>query len=247
MLTDSPWSPADIHKLLLASDFEVSGINRGHSQYGLGVPLIAVRETDDKKGERPPQERFYPPEMTFALTAILVPNSRLSEANVDVNQARECTLWLYDPVRDRVHGFKNNNIPLQIDLTTPLAYMWSRTDLDRYRWTGLLRPEQALERANLMLIRPYEPGKIPVVMVHGLISTPLAWILMLNELLRDPNGSEQISIFALHVPDGRPDPIVRGGGLRETLAQSKMMYDPDGGVIRHSIRWSCWVTAWAGY
>ena len=88
VLKNSPWSPADIHKLLLASDFEVSGINRDHSQYGLGVPLIAVRETDDKKGERPPHERFYPPEMAFPLTAILVPNSRLSEANVDVNGAR---------------------------------------------------------------------------------------------------------------------------------------------------------------
>ena len=103
VLKDSPWSPADIHKLLLASDFEVSGINRDLSQYGLGVPLIAVRETDNKKGERPPQERFYPAEMAFPLTAFLVPNSRLSDANVDVNEARECTLWLYDPVRDRVH------------------------------------------------------------------------------------------------------------------------------------------------
>ena len=85
VLKNSRWSPADIHKLPLASDFGVSGINRDHSQYGLGVPFIAVGETDDKKGERPPHERFYPPEMAFPLTAILVPNSRLSEANVDVN------------------------------------------------------------------------------------------------------------------------------------------------------------------
>ena len=99
VLKDSPWGPTDIHKLLLASDFEVSGINRDLSQYGLGVPLIAVRETENKKGERPPQERFYPAEMAFPLTAFLVPNSRLNDANVNVNEARECTLWLYDPVR----------------------------------------------------------------------------------------------------------------------------------------------------
>ena len=36
------------------------------------------------------------------------------------------------------------------------------------------------------MLRPYEPGKIPVVMVHGLASTPLAWIPMLNELLGNP-------------------------------------------------------------
>ena len=31
--------------------------------------------------------------------------------------------------------------PPEADYTTPLAYMWSRTDLDRYRWAGLLLGE----------------------------------------------------------------------------------------------------------
>ena len=118
-------------------------------------------------------------------------------------------------------------LALEIDLTTPLAYMWSRTDLDRYRWTGLLRPEQALERANLLLIRPYEPGKIPVVMVHGLISTPLAWIPMLNELLRDPVIQSKYQFMLYMYPTGVPIPIA-AAGLRESLVQAKMMYDPDG-------------------
>jgi hypothetical protein len=62
----------------------------------------------------------------------------------------------------------------------------SNEDLrDRYLVTGLFRPGEAAGRAGLMLLRPYEPDKIPVVMVHGLISSPLAWIPMLNELLRD--------------------------------------------------------------
>ena len=41
----SPWTGSDVTKILLASDFEVSGLNRDFNQYGLGVPLIAVRET----------------------------------------------------------------------------------------------------------------------------------------------------------------------------------------------------------
>jgi hypothetical protein len=227
VLKDSPWSSADVHKLLLASDFEVTGINRDLSQYGLGVPLIAVRETDTKQGERPPAERFYPAEMAFPLTAFLVPNRRLRDANLNINEARECTLWLFDPVRTRTVGNKLNVLALEIDLTTPLAYMWSRTDLDRYRWTGLLRPEEALERANLLLIRPYEPNKIPVVMVHGLISTPLAWIPMLNELLRDPVIQSQYQFMLYMYPTGVPIPIA-AAGLRESLVQAKMMYDPDG-------------------
>jgi pimeloyl-ACP methyl ester carboxylesterase len=226
-LRDSPWNLADVHKLMLASDFEVSGINRDLSQYGLGVPLIAVRETKENKGERAPLERFYPVEMAFPLTAILAPNSRLKDSKADLNLGRECTLWLLDPIQQRAVGEKPNLVPLEIDLTTPLAYMWSRTDLDRYRWTGLLHPEQALERANLMLIRPYEPGKIPVVMVHGLISTPLAWIPMLNELLRDPVIQNKYQFLLYMYPTGVPIPIA-AAGLRDSLLQAKAMYDPDG-------------------
>ena len=189
--------------------------------------MIAVRDTGNHKGERAPQERFYPTEMAFPLTAFLVPNSRINDPNVNIADARECTLWLFDPVVDRFVGNKPNVLALEIDLTTPLAYMWSRTDLDRYRWTGLLRPEQALERANLLLIRPYEPGKIPVVMVHGLISTPLAWIPMLNELLRDPVIQSKYQFMLYMYPTGVPIPIA-AAGLRESLAQAKAMYDPDG-------------------
>ena len=96
--------------------------------------------------------------------------------------------------------------------------MWSRTDLDRYRWTGLLRPEHALERANLLLIRPYEPDKIPVVMVHGLISTPLAWIPMLNELLRNPKIQEHYQFLLYMYPTGVPIPIAAASLARIAAA-----------------------------
>jgi pimeloyl-ACP methyl ester carboxylesterase len=227
VLEKSPWTGSDVTKLLLASDFEVSGLNRDFNQYGLGVPLIGVRETPPKAEDRTPQEQFYPAEMAFPLTAFLVPNSRLQDPNVDVEKARVCTLLLLDPVQIRSYGPNDNKLAIETDLTTPLAYMWSRTDLDRYRWSGLLRPEKALERANLMLIRPYEPGKIPVVMVHGLISTPLAWIPMLNELQRNPVIQQHYQFFLYMYPTGVPIPIA-AASLRRSLIQSKQLYDPNG-------------------
>ena len=110
VLRDSPWSPTDVHKILLASDFEVSGINRDLSQYGLGVPLIAVRETENKKGERPPQERFYPDGDGLSLDG--VPGAELAAATTPMStssEARECTLWLIDPDSEsRTVGEKPN-------------------------------------------------------------------------------------------------------------------------------------------
>jgi pimeloyl-ACP methyl ester carboxylesterase len=220
-LRDSPWTINDLDKILLASDFEVNGLPTQSYQFGLGVPLIGVRLAGESgKGA----ERFYPPEIAFPLTAYLVPTSRLRDPNKDPGKPRECTLQLIDPVRVRSVG---PHIPVESDLTTPLGYMWSRTDLNRFRWTGLLHPGEVLGRANLMLLRPYEPGKIPVVMVHGLISSPLAWIPMLNELLRDPTIQQRYQFFLYMYPTGVSIPIA-AAMLRDVLREAERMYNPDG-------------------
>ena len=213
-LKDSPWAADDVDQVILASAFEVSGLPTMNYQYGLGVPLIAVRRSD-KNAEG--AERFYPPEMAFPLTAFITPPSRLREP-VKGEEARELTLELLDPLRTRTVGV--SPMPIESDLTTPLAYMWSRSDLNRFRWTGLLRPGSAAGRAGLLLIRPYEPDKIPVVMVHGLASTPLAWVAMVNDLLLDPRIQERYQFMLYMYPTGIPFPIA-AAGLRDTLGQAR--------------------------
>jgi pimeloyl-ACP methyl ester carboxylesterase len=228
-LEKSPWKAADIDELYLASDFEVSGLANRTYKYGLGVPLIAVRHTDHPgKGE----DRFYPPEMAFPLTALLWPNSRLRNSAIDPKTPRECTLALVDSlnyrwVTYRMASDQENRLAIESDLTTPLAYMWSHTDLNRYRWAGLLRPGEVAERAGLMLLRPYEPGKIPVVMVHGLISSPLAWIPMINELLNDTEIQKNYQFFLYLYPTGVPLPIA-AAGLREALQDAERTFNPGG-------------------
>jgi pimeloyl-ACP methyl ester carboxylesterase len=211
-LRESPWALEDVDQIILASAFEVTGLPTINYQYGLGVPLIAVRRSD-KSTEG--AERFYPPEMAFPLTAFVTPPSKLREpARGDEN--RELTLELVDPLKTRTVGLPK--MPIESDLTTPLAYMWSRSDLNRSRWTGLLRPGKA-DRAGLMLIRPYEPGKIPVVMVHGLASSPLAWVAMVNDLLLDPRIQENFQFMLYMYPTGIPFPIA-AAGLRDTMQQA---------------------------
>jgi hypothetical protein len=220
-LRDSPWKDEDVDKLILSSDLEVTGLENRSYQPGLGVPLIGVRVAEQPgKGE----ERFYPPEMAFPLTAFLVPNSRLRTTNPDA--PRECSLMLFDPVRTPTVGPPGLALLVEADLTTPLAYMWSKTDLNHYRWTGLIHPGEALGRANLILLRPYEPDKIPVVMVHGLISSPLAWIPMLNELLRDPTIQKRYQFLLYMYPTGVPIPIA-AAGLRDSLNEARRMYNAD--------------------
>jgi pimeloyl-ACP methyl ester carboxylesterase len=219
-LANTSWDSKDVDELVLSSDYEVTGLDSRSRQYGLGVPLIAVRRTEHSgRGE----DEFFPPEMAFPLTAFVRPNSRLRDSDTD---SRDCTLVLHDPVRTHAIGTGRDAVPLEADFTTPLAFMWSKTDLEKYRWTGLLRPGTPPDRATLMLLRPYEKDKIPVVMVHGLWSTPLAWIPMLNELLRDDRIRDRYQFLLYLYPTGVQVPIA-SAGLRDSLYRAQRSFDPD--------------------
>ena len=224
VLPNSPWAASDVDELIMASAFDVTGLPSHNYQYGLGVPLIAVRRSDQQAEG---VERFYPPEMAFPLTAFVTPPSKIRGPVLAAGAPLpELVVELIDPLRTRTVG--EPPMPTESDLTTPLAYMWSRSDLARFRWTGLLRPGPNAGRAGLMLIRPYEPGKIPVVMVHGLASSPLAWVAMVNDLLRDPRVQQKYQFMLYMYPTGIPVPIA-AAGLRETLGVAGQTFRlPDG-------------------
>lgn len=216
----SPWKGGDVDELLLASDFELTGLESRSREFGIGVPLIGVRRSA-QAGKGP--DKYYPPETAFPLTAVLLPDQRIRD--LKEGEARRCTIDLVDPIQNRAVG--PEAVPLEADVTMPLAYMWSRTDLSRFRWTGLLRPGEAAGRAGLMLLRPYDPDKIPVVMVHGLASSPLAWIPMLNEMLRDPKISTRYQLLLYVYPTGVPVPIA-ASGLRDALLDAQRSFDIEG-------------------
>ncbi|CAN5617014.1 alpha/beta hydrolase [soil metagenome] len=219
-LPASPWKPEDVDELIIASDYEVSGLATRTHRYGLGVPLIAVRRADQHQDG---SGQFYSSQTAFPLTALLRPYSKLGEVPESGPAPRAVTLDLVDSVKYQSY----QDLVLESDLSVPLAYMFSMTDLKRVGLTGMLRPDRTAERSGLMLLRPYEPDKIPVVMVHGLMSSPLAWIPMLNELQRDPAIISQYQFLLYLYPTGMAVPLA-ATGLREDLYLLQQQYDPEG-------------------
>ena len=54
------------------------------------------------------------------------------------------------------------------------------------------------------MLEPYQPGKIPVVLVHGLLSSPLTWTPLFNDLRADPELRERFQFWFYFYPTGNP-------------------------------------------
>jgi pimeloyl-ACP methyl ester carboxylesterase len=78
---------------------------------------------------------------------------------------------------------------------------------------------------GLGLIHPYTPGKIPVVLIHGLNASPLSWAPMVAGLEADPVVRDGCQIWTFGYASG--DPILYSASLlRQALLDARRQLDP---------------------
>ena len=124
-------------------------------------------------------------------------------------------LELYDPLVSSDIMLGGRRVPLETDLSTPLAYLLNDPRLEIAATIGLLHPDQSQKTRGLYMLEPYEPGKIPVLMVHGLWSSPLTWMEMFNDLRSNPEIRQNYQFWFYEYPSGR---AILGQALRNCAA-----------------------------
>lgn len=225
------WQAADFAELKFASDYEVQGLKNQYQSYGLGVPLIAIRARQDSND---PAEKFMPPLLSFPITAFL---RVLPDEQIQATSSRRrhvALLELYDPLVSGDIDIGSRRVPLETDLSTPLAYFLNdpqlnlddpTINLEAIATEGLLRPDKTQAETGLYMLQPYEPGKIPVLMVHGLWSSPITWMEMFNDLRGDPSIRSRYQFWFYLYPTGQPF-WQSAAKLRDDLAHARAVLDP---------------------
>lgn len=235
-ICDRRWCPEDFGTFDFVSDYRLTGLRNHHVNYGLGVPMIAVRRT--YAGE-PPAAEYYPPDLSFPVTIFLRPELNPPELEpqqvTDTGQPHyQGQLELYDPVATSDIQVGSALVPLQADLTTPLATFLSNPALGTsLATTGLLRPEKLLTLQpglnkplmGLYMVQPYEPNKIPVIMIHGWWSSPMTWMQMFNDLRADPEIRRRYQFWFYLYPTGQPF-WVSAAKFRRHLRELRQTVDP---------------------
>lgn len=202
------WSPEDVNEIVLVGDYSTKELTTVRCDCGLGVPLVIIRK-------RCHDELLYYRETPFAATAIVRPSP--SGAGDDFR------LELYDPLR--VEGIADccGSIAIRRDLAAPLLH-GRQFDRDP-GMAGFLTPGATQRDSGLKLIEPYQPGKIPVVFIHGLLSDPATWVAMASELRYRPEFIDRYQLWVFQYPTGQPF-LGSAADLREQLATIRSEIDP---------------------
>jgi pimeloyl-ACP methyl ester carboxylesterase len=116
-------------------------------------------------------------------------------------------------------------VQLAADFTTPSLVQFSQSGLQALEYEGLLLPELVQKKASIYLNEPYRPGKIPVLFVHGLWSSPRTWTDMNNQLLADPEIRRNYQFFFALYPTGEPV-LDSAMIIREKIRKLRDTFDP---------------------
>jgi hypothetical protein len=215
--------PARFASVVVADDVCVSGMRHEYRACGLGVPVVGSRCV----GRAHPtevDEQFFPHRLRVAATVLAVPGGGLAGG---AYRLAPLGLASYDPFRFGSARVGARTFPLAANRTTQLAFQASQNRLAAQAVVGVITSEFGPEiEPGLYMLRPYAPGKIPVVFVHGLSSSPVAFVQAINDFQNDPVISARYQIWMFVYPTGRP--IVRSAlRLREALGRAEAAYGAD--------------------
>ena len=187
-------------QMKFVSDFRIQKLLRHHRTYGLGVPMIGIQ---GEQGTVPAIQQYYPPGMTKPLTAFMrvIDRENLQTGTL----TKHCILEFHNTVDKSKLVINQTSVPLQTDTSIPLAFLLDQPSLRRSRdaaTTSLLNPTEA--GSGLFMMEPYDPNKIPVIMVHGFWSSPMIWMNMVNDLRSFPEIRQNYQFWFYQYPTSQP-------------------------------------------
>jgi pimeloyl-ACP methyl ester carboxylesterase len=207
-----PW-PLDIaQEFLLADQFRVRGVSVRNREAGVGAPLITVGKLDP--GLR--MHRTLPATVFFRLQGAL--------AQVAAGKGSG-SLELYPGYGKDTVSVDDRTIPLERDLTVAAAYTLNQSFVWKVERLQFFSPSAGL-KSQLLLAEPYQPGRIPLVFVHGTFSSPVWWAEMANALRADPVLRQRYQVWQFLYSSSKPL-VLSATELRDALTEQVQKLDPD--------------------
>jgi pimeloyl-ACP methyl ester carboxylesterase len=221
---EGTWAPGYFDFLLTPSQVHEKVTHDEARINDSGGVLVGVYKPAD------PMKYFLP------LVGVAVPVTATLDFTPSVSipgRMRDATLTLYDPTRRETVRIDGNQRTLAADFGAPLAYYPESGSLGLM---AMFRPANYENRAGLYMLEPYDPERIPVVLIRGLMSIPQMWLPTISAIESDPElrGRYQFWVFAY--PTG--DPITLSAlKLRESLARVYQLYPKtkDMVLVSHSM------------
>ena len=223
-LQPAPGSPQEVSPLVLdrirlAGDIHVAR-SKDVEEAGIGVPIVGEVAYSAKLAEKYPLMPLNGRHLT--LTALL----EFDPASKEPGVPRQAKLRFINPLRQSTTKIAERTVALAANYSAAKKLALDDGFLRGFSIIGALFPEKTVADSKLYRLELYDPNRIPVTFVHGLLSDPHIWYGTINAIYADPVLRANYQPWYFLYPTGMGVPTT-SRRLRESLRDAREKLDPD--------------------
>jgi len=218
------WSGYRLTRFVSVAELKVRGMRNRYRQAGIGAPLAAEIAPDGTAPATDAARKRIPPRAKVAVTAFV----RFDDVVNGIADGRlRGRLELYPADKATTVEIDGHAVPLELDPTATLAYGLEGAPVWATELGSFLTADFRLNRESLFMMRPYRPGRVPVVLIHGTASSPARWGEMYNELSNDAVLRDKVQFWVFTYSTSNPI-LQSAAELRQSLSDIVKEVDPEG-------------------
>lgn len=210
------------NELVAASSLTFEGLRNQYRRDGLGAELVAVFANSVVKREdenKPWSETPFP-----SITVMLrFPGNSIES----VLAGKRVELQGFDPHRNVSVDVRGIRVPLAANFTSGHGLWLARSGFAQESLLSLIGRSETLENPRIYLMQPFDPNRRVILMLHGLASSPEAWVNVANEVLGDEELRQNFQIWQVYYPTNLPLPF-NNRAIREAVNATLENFDPQG-------------------
>lgn len=220
-------------QLVAADTLSFNGLRTVNRRDGFGVEFVAVMPaaispTQQQNATNIHTSRYLP------ISLVLRP-SGLSDA-ITPHQQR-FTLDIYNPYEQRQAALPPATAQsLAANFSAPYGLWLAQNNLAEKAYRSLLALDEQPAAPQLYMLEPYQPNKRVVILLHGLASSPEAWVNLTNDIFGDPVLRRGYQVWQVFYPTNMPM-LENRLRIKKLLDQAYQQVDPTGkhAASQHSV------------
>lgn len=205
-----------LEQFVSSYNMNFSGLRAINRRDGFGSDFVAVFPSSEaNRGENKyildPLNYKYPngtnPNIHKAryLAATIIAQPKQTTASVeDVLNNPNFEIKVYDPYKIERVNIAGKAYSLAANFSAPYGLWLAENNLGAAAYLSLIDRDQHLTMPHLYMLEPYNPNKKVIVLIHGLASSPEAWIAVTNDIMGDPVLREHYQVWQVFYSTNMP-------------------------------------------
>lgn len=177
-----------VQRLIRADALSPVGLRTRQIEDGIGVAAVALGDATHAQGTFPAQP------FALAVNVRAEPDAQDRAVRLIVTDAHQPVLvsTAFGPMT----GAR--------DLSAAYASAAVAFEDEMSKWQGLRGPPPEDAAPKIRLLAPVDHSRTPVLLIHGLASSPMTWANLVNELQGDPDIARNFQFWLVRYPTGLP-------------------------------------------